>query len=68
MMMLLDDDDCKDYIVMMMMIDKDGIPKEAQNEWSNNMEPGNNGEEISENRLLKVKCGMVGFHVESGNN
>ena len=46
-------------IVTMMMIDKDGIPKEAQNERSNNMEPGNNREEISEKRLLEVKCGGI---------
>ena len=36
--------------IMVMMIDKDDLPSEAQNERSYDMEPGNNREEISEER------------------
>ena len=40
--------------IMMMMIDRDDLPSEAQNERGNDMEPGNNREEISEERK---RCG-----------
>ena len=47
--------------IMVMMIDKDDLPSEAQNERSNDMEPGNNREEISGKRFLEVLFGILWF-------
>ena len=41
--------------IMVMMIDRDDLPSEAQNERGNDMEPGNNREEISEERKNVVR-------------